>query len=64
MHRSEDLKMPTIDGEDLCDIQPLGHCDDAGVDKIDIGVVVFAEYFGGANVVIVIRRDKNKLAFR
>lgn len=55
MCRSENAEIATINGENLRNIQSLRHRDNAGVDEIDIRVVVFAEDLGGAKVVLACR---------
>lgn len=52
MLRPKNTKMTAVDRKDLRDLQSFRHRKDAGVNEVDVGVVVFSENLGRANVVV------------
>lgn len=51
MFGTENTKMSLVDRQDLRDIQSFSHGEDAGVDKVDLCIVVFSEDISRADII-------------
>lgn len=61
--RAKRAEVPSVNGQDFRDVQPLGNRYDNCINKVNVRVVVFAENLGGAPVIFSGWHFENKIRF-